>query len=120
MKGENTMYKTSDNINSGILPFHKNKKTIGQRLTLFFKKDWWKIFREGYLWINIVLMIFPLLFMFLTATKTNAEFLNDPFAFAKDFPGTLVENLKMVISGKIGYIELTPFFTMLFNTLIVT
>lgn len=96
------------------------KKPLGRRLKLFFRNDWWKILREIYLWLNIVIMLFPLLFMIVSATKTNAEFLRDPFSMPEKFPGTLFENMRMAVTGKVGYIQYTPFFKMLLNTLIVT
>ena len=103
-----------------------DKKPVSVRIKLFFRYEWWKILRELYLWINIFLMLFPLLFMIFSSLKTSGEFTGDPFGFPADFPGTFIENVKMVFSGKtpipgsIFTLDLTPFITMLGNTVLVT
>ena len=72
------------------------------------------------------MMLFPLLFMIFSSLKTSGEFTGDPFGFPADFPGTFIENVKMVFSGKtpipgsIFTLDLTPFITMLGNTVLVT
>ena len=86
--------------------------------------------RELFLLVNIFFMAAPLLFMILSATKTNDEFLTKPFALPGAFPKTMIENLKAVVSGKITFYGLggettqismfTPFFKMFFNTSVLT
>ncbi|MGN1099834.1 MAG: carbohydrate ABC transporter permease [Christensenellales bacterium] len=104
--------------------------TFCQKIKSSFARNWWKVFREAFLFVNVFLMLFPLAFMVLSATKTNEEFLMTPFSLPSDFPGTMLNNLQYVISGKILFPELggeyieveifTPFFTMLKNSMILT
>lgn len=103
-----------------------DKKPLAIRLKLFFRYDWWKILRELFLWINIFFMLFPLVFMIFSAFKSSGEFMGNPFGMPSDFPGTFFDNVVMVVTGAIPVagssftMNLTPFFTMLLNTIIVT
>lgn len=92
------------------------KKKNGLSFGEWLKRRWWVIPRELYLWFNIFLMLFPLYFMVLSATKTNSEFYNNAFALPKDLWGTLVENMTMALTGLVGSIQYTSYWRMLFNT----
>ena len=85
-----------------------------------FKFSGFKLFREIYLIINIFLLAFPFYYMFLNATKSHGEILRSAFALPERFPASLIENLQQAISGKMEFIELTPYFTMLWNTVFLS
>lgn len=96
----------------------------------FFSRYGWKILREAFLLLNAFLMIFPLLFMLISATKTDAEFMTSPFALPQNFPGTLAENFSAVWTGMLNFSDgiggsfpvqvFTPYLTMFWNTLVLT
>ncbi len=84
------------------------------------KRNWWKVPRELFLWCNIVLMMFPLYFMVVSAMKSNTEFYQNPLGLPQDFWTNLKENMTMALTGKVGVLQHTPFMTMLLNTVILT
>ncbi len=58
--------------------------------------------------------------MFLNATKSHGEILRSAFSLPERFPQSLFENLGQAISGQMEYIQLTPYFTMLWNTVFLS
>jgi len=84
------------------------------------KRNWYIIPRELYLWINIVLMIYPLYFMAISAMKSNAEFYNHAFALPMNAWDNLRHNMAMAWSGQVGAVRYTGFGTMLYNTVVIT
>ena len=78
-----------------------------------------KVIGMIYIVFNIVIMLYPLFFMFMSSFKTNSEIEVTPFAFPHGF-STFAQNVKNVWNGRIGYIRLTPFITMLGNTIFLT
>ena len=78
-----------------------------------------------YLIFNIAIMLFPLFFMFLNAFKSDEQITLAPFGFPKGFQD-FANNVKDVFNGTItknGTIRnssLTPYLTMLKNTVILT
>ncbi len=87
---------------------------------LWLKRNWYKIPRELFLWCNILLMLFPLYFMIVSAMKSNTEFYRDPLGLPKELWANLKANLEMAITGQVGVLQHTPFTTMLLNTSILT
>lgn len=96
----------------------KKKKKVSPGVWL--KRNWYKIPREIFLWFNIVIMLFPLYFMTVSAMKDNAEFYNNPLGLPQNFAENLMNNLSMALTGKVGNLQYTGFITMLINTVIVT
>ena len=96
----------------------------------WIQRNWWKILREIFLFINIFLMLFPLFFMFLSATKDTIEISMNPFGFPESFPETLIRNIRVVMSGDMVFYNLdgssfeihmfTPFLLMLKNSFLLT
>lgn len=85
-----------------------------------FKLSGYKTFREFYLILNALLLAFPFYYMFLNATKSHGEILRSAFSLPERFPQSLIENLQQAISGQMEYIQLTPYFTMLLNTVFLS
>ena len=81
-------------------------------------------FREIYIWINALLMIFPLVFMIISSGKTQQQLTQDPFGFPIGW-SVFASNYGDVIHGY-KYIEVndilmayefyTPYFTMIKNS----
>lgn len=86
---------------------------------LTLKRIVWLAFKYLYIACQIFVMLFPLFFMFMSAFKTSREIDVTPFALPTSFDA-IVANVTNVINGQLGSIKLTPFFTMLANTLILT
>ncbi len=86
----------------------------------WIKRNWYKIPRELFLWVNILLMLFPLYFMFISAMKSNSEFYRSPLGLPSELWFNLKTNLDMALTGKVGVLQHTPFTTMLINTTILT
>lgn len=84
------------------------------------RRNWYKIPRELYLWVNIVLMVYPLYFMVISAMKSNAEFYNNAFALPVKAWNNLLHNMTMAWTGQVGAVQYTGFGTMLFNTVFLT
>lgn len=83
------------------------------------------IVRLIYLALNIIIMLFPLLFMFMCAFKTDAAITVSPFSLPTDFEAfklniTDVINGTITVNGVVKNSSLTPFFVMLKNTVILT
>lgn len=97
----------------------KNPRPV-RRCGLALRRGLYIIPRELYLWFNILLMIFPLYFMLISAMKNNNEFYNSAFALPRNAIATLAENLRMALSGKVGGVQYTPFGTMLLNTVFLS
>ncbi|MBQ7163879.1 MAG: carbohydrate ABC transporter permease [Clostridia bacterium] len=83
-----------------------------------------RVLRMAYLFINIAAMLVPLIFMFLNAFRTDSEITLRPFGFPSG-GGAVVQNIRDVINGTITIrgkvrLTLTPYFTMLKNTVVLT
>ncbi len=78
--------------------------------------------REGYLILQIFLMMFPLVYLILCSMKSYEAIIQSPFSLPTGF-SDMIANFKMAFSGNIeiagGYLipMYTPFFEMLTNTL---
>ena len=83
------------------------------------KRVAWLSFKYLYIAMQIFVMLFPLFFMFMSAFKTNREIDLTPFALPSSFEAIKV-NVMNVINGEVGKAQLTPFFKMLSNTVILT
>lgn len=84
-------------------------------------KKVWKVLLEIYLICAALLMLFPLLFMYYSAFKTDGEIRANPFGIGKDPFGAFAANLKMVFTGAIDEVtQAPPFLTLLGNSLLVT
>lgn len=86
----------------------------------WLKRNWYKVPRELFLWVNILAMLFPLYFMVVSAMKSNAEFYNNPLGLPENWWENLKTNLTMAMTGKVSAVQYTGFGTMLVNTVIVT
>ena len=94
----------------------KHMKKIFKKLK---KYPPWKLFRELYLFFNIIFMLYPLFFMFMSAFKTNREIEVTPFQFPTGLDA-IKTNINNVISGQIGGLRLTPFINLIGNTFFLT
>ena len=84
--------------------------------------------RELYIWINVLLMLFPLFFMIISSGKTQEELAQNPMGFPSNW-SVMLSNYKDVIYGykyisvgsqSIPYEFFTPYFVMIKNSAVLT
>jgi ABC-type glycerol-3-phosphate transport system permease component len=80
-----------------------------------------EVFKNFYLFINVFIMLFPLGLMFFNTFKTHNEIATNPFGFSANSAENFNNNVKNVFLGHpTSSMTLTPFFTMLINSMIYT
>ena len=95
----------------------ESKAAESRRITLL-------VLRDIFLWIDVAILLFPLIYMILSSGKTQLELAQNPFGLPSSW-AQFGENYGKVISGKKNFsgIEVqifTPYFTMIKNSAILT
>ena len=94
-----------------------SKKAEARRITFL-------VLREAYLWFQVLLMIFPLVFMVLASGKSQLEMAQNPFGLPSSW-GQFSANYQSVITGLKDFYGqpvqfYTPYFTMIKNSAVLT
>lgn len=95
----------------------ESKAAESRRITLL-------VLRDIFLWIDVAILLFPLIYMILSSGKTQLELAQNPFGLPSSW-AQFGENYGKVISGKKNFsgIEVqifTPYFAMIKNSAILT